>query len=78
MSNIEEQTKVKHFRDLWFSTWRFMYGDEWVSSADMWKLKESISAMMGNYYTLTDAQTANKIDTKIINGITHYKLNNPS
>lgn len=80
MNTIDDENKRKanQFCELWLSTWRLTYGDEWVNSADMWHLKDSISDAMGNYYTLTDAQNTNKIDTKMLNGITHYKLNNPS
>ena len=74
----ERTHKAKQFRELWLNTWALTFGDEWVSSTDMWKLKESISNVLGNWYSVKDAQQANDIDTKYVDGITHYKLNNPS
>ena len=78
-TTADERThKAKQFRDLWLNTWALTYGDEWVRSTDMWHIKDSISAAMGNYYTVKAAQKAKEITTKDINGITHYKLINRS
>lgn len=74
----EYELKAKQFRDLWFSTWRLTYGDEWVNSDAMWAIKNSIGDVMGNYYSVKDAQRANEIDSKIINGYTYYKIINRS
>ena len=74
MSTLNE--RIKEFKDTWFTSWKIIYGNEWISSDQMWELKEHIQQHLGNQYALDDGKFDGFIIEKVDRGKMYYRLIN--
>ena len=74
MSTLNE--RIKEFKDTWFTSWKIIYGNEWITSDQMWELKENIEQHLANRYSLNDGRDEGYIDVKSDGYETYYRLIN--